>query len=128
MKEVVWVGSSREGLKAFPDEAQDDAGFALYWAQRGERHPSAMPLKGFGGAGVLEIVTGFDSNTYRTVYTVRLETAIYVLHAFQKKSTRGIATSRRDIELIKARLARALEMEAERVARRQDHQEQERQK
>jgi len=89
-------------------------------AQQGERHPSAKPLKGFGGASILEIVTAADGDTYRTVYTVRLETAIYVLHAFQKKSTRGIATSRGDIDLIKARLVRAREMDAERVARRQE--------
>ena len=115
-REVVWVGSLKQGLKAFPAEGQDVMGFALYWAQRGERYPSAKPLKGFKSAGVLEIVEDFDSDTYRTVYTVRLRTAVYVLHAFQKKSTRGIATPRRDDEMNKARLALAEKNEARRLA------------
>jgi phage-related protein len=117
MKDVEWVGSSLDDLKAFPNDVQGDVGFALYQAQCGGRHPDAKPLKGFGGATTLEIVTNYDSDAYRTVYTVRLETAVYVLHAFQKKSTRGIATPRRDMDLIRARLAEAMAMDAERTAR-----------
>jgi phage-related protein len=82
---------------------------ALYLAQRGGRHAQAKPLKGFGGAGVLEIVEDHDGNTYRVVYTVKLAAAVYVLHAFQKKSTRGIATPQHELELIKQRLKAATE-------------------
>jgi phage-related protein len=84
-----------------------DIGQALYAAQQGETDPSAKPLKGFGGGSVLEIVAGYNSNTWRGVYTVRYSEAIYVLHAFQKKSKSGIATSKRDFDLIHRRLAEA---------------------
>jgi phage-related protein len=106
-KPVVWIGSSLEDLKEFPEEVQGEMGYALYLAQTGKKHISAKPLKGFGGAGVVEIVTNFDSDTYRSVYTVKLAGVIYVLHAFQKKSKRGIATPKQDIALIKERLQRA---------------------
>ncbi len=82
-------------------------GQALFEAQRGTKHLDARPLKGFGGAGVLEVVEDHDGDTYRAVYTVRLAGIVYVLHAFQKKSKRGIATSRRDLELIRSRLRTA---------------------
>ncbi|WP_103973304.1 type II toxin-antitoxin system RelE/ParE family toxin [Methylovulum psychrotolerans] len=82
-------------------------GYALHWAQRGGKSPAAKPLQGFGGAGVLEIVDDFDGNTYRAVYTVRFAQAVYALHVFQKKSPKGIATPKQDIELVKARLKRA---------------------
>jgi phage-related protein len=78
----------------------------LYLAQTGEKHPDAKPLRGFGGAGVLEVVEDFDGDTYRAVYTVRFADAVYVLHVFQKKSKHGIATPRRDLELIRTRLQR----------------------
>ena len=84
-----------------------DLGQALYAAQRGETDPAAKPLKGFGGARVMEIVDRHDTNTYRAVYTAQFEEAIYVLHAFQKKSTRGIATPKHEIALIRRRLADA---------------------
>ena len=109
MKPVQWIGSSREDLKSFPKEARRDIGFALEAAQAGEKHPSAKPLKGFGGAGVLEIVENFHSDTYRAVYTVRFAELVYVLHAFKKKSKAGIETPKQEIELIKARLKRANE-------------------
>jgi phage-related protein len=99
-----------DDLRAFPDEVKGMVGFALRLAQAGGKHPSAMPLEGFGGAGVLEIVADFDGSTYRAVYTVRLKHGVYALHAFQKKSTQGIKTSKRDIELIEQRL-RAAEAE-----------------
>jgi phage-related protein len=91
-------------------------GYALYVAQCGLKHEDAKPLKGFGGAGVLEIVQYFDGNSYRAVYTVRFVERVYALHAFQKKSKRGIATSRADIDLINARLRRAELMHAEWLA------------
>lgn len=106
-KPVVWIGSSLDNLKEFPEEVQGEIGYALYLAQTEKKHILAKPLKGFGGAGVLEIVTNFDSDTYRAVYTVKLAGVVYVLHAFQKKSKRGITTPKKDIDLIKERLKKA---------------------
>src|SRR5438552_13728120 len=107
VKPVRWVGSSRRDLKAFPKAVRRDIGQALYAAQLGEEYPSVKALKGFGGRAVLEISTADQSGTYRAVYTVRFADAIYVLHAFQKKSKKGIATPRKEIELIRQRLAAA---------------------
>jgi phage-related protein len=101
---VYWVGSSKDDLSAFPDPVKEVMGFALYQAQAGEKHGAAKPLKGFGGAGVLEIVEDHDGETYRGVYTVKFSNAIYVLHAFQKKSRKGIATPKADIDLIRKNL------------------------
>jgi phage-related protein len=109
-KPLVWIGSSRKDLKAFPEEVQDVFGYALHVAQMGGKHPDAKPLKGFGGAGVLEIVDDHQGDAYRAVYTVKLREIVYVLHAFQKKSTIGIATRKEDIELIKQRLRQAQEL------------------
>ncbi|AFY99197.1 type II toxin-antitoxin system RelE/ParE family toxin [Calothrix sp. PCC 6303] len=92
LKPVEWIGSSLDDLKEFPEEVQQVMGYALYLAQCGEKHDSAKPLKGFKGAGVLEIVEDFDTNTYRAVYTVKIADVIYVLHVFQKKSKHGIRT------------------------------------
>jgi phage-related protein len=108
-KPVEWVGRSLEDLKEFPEDVRQVMGYALYLAQCSEKHPSAKPLKGFKGAGVLEVVEDFDGDTYRAVYTVKLAGVVYVLHAFQKKSKQGIATPKQDIELIEARLKRAKE-------------------
>ena len=107
LKPVRWVGSSRRDLKTFPRSVQRHVGQALYAAQSGEEYPTVKSLKGFGGRSVLEIVADDEGDTYRTVYTVRFHDAIYVLHAFQKKSKKGIATPQREIELIKQRLAAA---------------------
>jgi phage-related protein len=104
IKSVVWVGPTRKELKAFPRPVQRAFGVALYAAQIGETPLDAKPLKGFGGAGVLEMVEDHRGDTYRAVYTVRFATRIYVLHVFQKKSKRGIATPQKDIELVRARL------------------------
>ncbi len=103
-KPLEWVASSRADLKAFPPEVQDSMGYALFQAQEGGKHPRAKPLRGFGGAGVLEIAEDYDGDTYRAVYTVKFADVVYVLHAFQKKAKRRIATPRNEIELIKARL------------------------
>lgn len=106
LKPVEWVGSSREDLKRFPGTVQDRVGFGLYQAQLGRKHRDAKPLKGFG-SGVLEVVARYDGDTYRAVYAVRFAAAVYVLHAFQKKARRGIATPKPDIELIRRRMATA---------------------
>ena len=94
-------------LRAFPEEVRHVVGFALYVAQTGGKHVCSKPLRGFGGAGVLEVVADHAGDTYRAVYTVRFGDAVYVLHAFQKKSKRGIATPAREIELVRRRLAEA---------------------
>lgn len=90
-----------------PAEVKTDVGYALHYAQVGKKHDNAKPLRGFGGSGVLEIVEDFDKKTYRAVYTVKFEKAIYVLHVFQKKSTKGIATPKQELDLIRTRLRQA---------------------
>ncbi len=107
LKPVSWIGSSYKDFRAFPDPAQDAMGYALHRAQGGAKHESAKPLKGFGGAGVLEIVADDVGDTFRAVYTVKFATAIYVLHAFQKKSKVGIKTPTEDLDLIRRRLTAA---------------------
>lgn len=109
IKPVVWIGASRQDLRKLPGDVQDVFGYALYLAQSGKKHPSAKPLKGFGGASVLEVVEDYRGDTYRAVYTVKFAEAVYVLHVFQKKAVHGIATPRREIEMIGERLKRALE-------------------
>ena len=113
LKPVSWIASSLKDLRGFPEEVQKDMGFALYEAQKGNKHVDAKPLKGFSGAGVLEVVDNHDGDTYRAVYTVRFAEAVYVLHCFQKKSKSGIATPQQDLDLIKARLKVAEEMHTE---------------
>ena len=110
-KEIRWMGDSLETLKGFPEDVKDMIGHALRQAQRGLKHPSVKPLKGFRGGGVLEVVEDHDGDAYRAVYTVKIANKIYVLHAFKKKSAKGISTPRRHIELIKARYNRAEELE-----------------
>ena len=113
LKPVEWIGSSLSDLKDFPDEVQEVVGYALYVAQCGDKHPSAKPLKGFKGSGVVEVVDDFDGDTYRAVYTIKFADVVYVLHSFQKKSKQGIATPKQDMDLIEARLKRAKEHYAE---------------
>lgn len=109
IKKLNFVGSFQEDIKTFPEEVRLDIGYALFVAQRGKKSEAAKPLRGFGGAGVLEIVDNFDGNTYRAVYTVKFPNALYVLHCFQKKAKHGIKTSQQDINLIKQRLRTAEE-------------------
>lgn len=90
-----------------PDEVQDTFGYALHLAQTGSKHPDAKPLKGFGSAGVLEVVESQAGSTYRAVYTVKIAGVVYVLHCFQKKSTSGIATPKPDMDLVRERLKAA---------------------
>jgi len=109
VKELIWIGSSLEDLKEFPEDVQDVIGYALHIAQMGGKHYDAKPLGGdpaFRGGGVLEVVDDDDGDTYRAVYTVRYREVVYVLHCFQK-SKRGIATPQQDIERIKRRLKAA---------------------
>ena len=106
-KPVRWVGSSRRDLKTFPRPVRRHIGQALYAAQCGEEYPSVKPLKGFGGRTVLEIAAPHEGDAYRAVYTVRFQDAVYVLHAFQKKAKKGIATPQKEIELVRQRLAAA---------------------
>jgi phage-related protein len=112
-KPVVWVASSRKDLRKFPKSVRQMIGQALFDAQTGGKHPDAKPLKGFGGAGVLEIVESDDGSTYRAVYTIKFAGVVYVLHAFQKKSKRGIKTPPEEIEKVKSRLKEAAKHHAE---------------
>lgn len=101
------MASSRDDVRSFPEDVQAAIGYALYLAQRGGRPLHSKPLKGFGGASVVEILEDHDGDTYRAVYTVKFAGVVYVLHAFQKKSTKGISTPRHDLDLIRSRLAMA---------------------
>ncbi len=107
MKKVYWMGSSQKEIRSFPREVRQEIGFSIEIAQNGRKALNAVPLVGFNGAGVLEVISNGEGGTFRTVYTVRFDDVIYVLHAFQKKSKTGIATSKKDINLIKERLATA---------------------
>jgi phage-related protein len=112
-RKLRWVGDSRKVLAEFPADVRYEIGTALRWAQEGVKHPFAKPLAGFGDAQVLEICDNYDTDTYRTVYTVRFKDAIYVLHAFQKKSKKGMATPKQEIELVRKRLTWAKEISAQ---------------
>lgn len=104
MKRLFWMGSSREDLKEFPDEVQNEMGHGLYLAQMGERHNHAKTLSGMGSAKIIEIRETDRSGTFRIVYTIEMADCIFVLHAFQKKSKIGIATPRQEVDLIRRRL------------------------
>ena len=113
LKPLYWVGSSKRHLQALPETVVDVFGYALYLAQIGKKHDQAKPLKGFGSAGVLEVVEDWDGQTYRAIYTVRFAAAVFVLHVFQKKSKRGAATPKGDINLIRQRLKTAEQLAKE---------------
>ena len=106
-KPVAWIGAAYDELMDLPAEVRRKVGYALHFAQAGAKHDTCKPLKGFKGAGVLEVVENYDGDTYRAVYTVKFADVVYVLHCFQKKSTKGIATPRQTMELIKKRLQQA---------------------
>jgi len=110
---VVWMGRSRRDLKDMPVQVRREVGQALYWAKKGTKHPAAKPLRG-ELSGVMEIVSDHDGETFRAVYTTKLAGVLYVLHAFQKKSTSGIATPKKEIEVIKSRLADARDLHRQR--------------
>jgi phage-related protein len=107
MKPAEFIASALDDISAMPDEVKRVFGFAIRLAQRGEKHPDAKPLKGFGGAGVLEVVEDYDGDTYRAIYAVKFASIVYVLDVFQKKSKRGNKTAKHDIERIKLRLKMA---------------------
>jgi phage-related protein len=106
-KPLRWVGSSLKDLKSFPPEVRSVVGYALYAAQNGNIDPAAKPMKGFGDASVIEIIAPFAGDTWRAIYTVRFQGAVYVLHAFQKKSKSGASTPKKEINLVHQRLAAA---------------------
>jgi phage-related protein len=112
VKELIWIGSARRDMRALPKGVRRAFGVALWAVQTGETPPIAKPLRGFGGAGVLELIENDEGGTYRAVYAVRYATAVYVLHVFQKKSKRGKATPQQEIDLIDKRLRRAAELHA----------------
>ena len=103
-KPLEWIGSSHKDLMALPSDVRQLFGYALSLAQVGDQHDAAKVLKGFGGAGVIEVVEDDVGGTYRAVYTVKFKEAVFVLHCFQKKSKRGIATPKEDMDIIRARL------------------------
>lgn len=105
-KPLLWVGSAKRDLLAFPEPVKDELGIALSVAQFGGKHPKAKPWKG-EGAGIFEVVENYHGDAYRAVYVVRFERAVYVLHAFQKKSPTGIKTAKSDVDLIAQRLHQA---------------------
>lgn len=109
-KLIVWIGSSLDELSDFPDEIKRTMGYGLHLAQIGQKPLNAKPLRGFGGATVLEIIDEDPSGTYRAVYTVKYKDVIFVLHAFQKKSKQGIKTPKAEIDLIESRLKQAQEI------------------
>jgi phage-related protein len=108
-KPVYWIGNSLKELKKFPDDVKDVMGYAIHLAQIGQKHYKAKVLRGFQGAGIVEMLDDYNTDTYRTVYAVRYAGAVYVLHAFQKKSKTGIETGQQDIDLVNKRLALAEE-------------------
>lgn len=103
IKPLIWVASTKSDLISLPGDVQDEIGHALFLAQKGEKSEKAKPFKGFGSAAVLEIVENDAGGTFRAVYTVKFKEAVAVLHVFQKKSKKGIATPKQDVELIKSR-------------------------
>ena len=107
MKRLLWIGSSKEDLKDFPDEVQDEMGHGLYLAQMGDRHKHAKTLSGLGNAKIIELKENDRSGTYRLVYTVEMAEFIFVLHSFQKKSKTGKETPKQEIDLVKRRLKEA---------------------
>lgn len=119
VKELGWVSSSKKDLMDFPLDIRKEMGHALYVAQQGGKYKDAKPLKGFGGASVLEVVQNDGNGTYRTMYTVQFEEVVYVLHAFQKKSKTGIKTTKQDMNLVEKRLAVAQQMHKEWLTRQQ---------
>jgi phage-related protein len=110
-KPLIWIGDTLQRIQGFPEDVQDEIGYALFQAQTGKKHIKAKPLTGLG-AGILEVVSDHRGDTFRAVYTIKLTGRVYVLHAFQKKSKTGIATPKSEIDMVKQRLKRAMELHA----------------
>jgi len=109
-KQIIWIGSSKKDLMALSEDVIDVIGYALHYAQAGNKHDDAKVLKGFHGATVIEIIADDKAGTYRAVYTVKYKEVVFVLHVFQKKSKSGIATPKKEMELVEARLKQAEEI------------------
>jgi phage-related protein len=109
-KPIVWIGSSKKDLMTLSEDVIDVVGYALYYAQMGNKHDDAKVLRGFHGASVIEIIADDQAGTYRAVYTVKYKEVIFVLHVFQKRSKSGIATPKKEMELVDARLKQAEEI------------------
>ncbi len=107
MRRIEWMGSRLDDLIAMPEAVRSEFGHGLYLAQIGERHLNAKPFD-----ASIELIERYDGDTYRCVYNIRIDDDLYVLHAFQKKSTRGIAVPRHDRETIDARLKAAKQLAA----------------
>lgn len=114
LKPITWMGDSKSVIQDLPDEVKDEMGTALLWAQRGGKHAAAKPMKG-NLQGVTEIVSDYDGDTFRAVYTTRIGHEIYVLHVFKKKSKKGKATPKPDLDLIAHRLKAAKLLHAENI-------------
>lgn len=112
-KPIIWMGSSKKYLRELPKEVRQDIGVALLWAQQGRKHSAAKPMKG-GLREVTEIVSDFDGDTFRAMYTTRIGSEVYVLHAFQKKSKKGAATPQHELDVIESRLKAAKQLHAHR--------------
>lgn len=112
-KPIIWMGSSKKDLREFPKEVRQDIGVALHWAEQGRVHSTAKPMKG-SLRDVTEIVSDFDGDTFRAMYTTRIGDEVYVLHAFQKKSKKGIATPQHELDVIEGRLKAARQVHAHR--------------
>ncbi len=106
LRPLEWIASSKSDLKGFPARVRQEIGYSLYHAQVGTKHRLAKPLRGLG-TGVLEMISDHRGDTFRAVYTVRFRAAVYVLHAFQKKAKRGIATPKREMDVLRRRLKQA---------------------
>lgn len=113
-KSLIWLGDSKKALRSFPDEVKDEMGYALHLAQSGKKHLNVKPFKIPSEFGVYEMISNFDTNTYRAVYAVKIDDCIYVLDAFQKKSKKGIKTPKSEVDRIKQRLAAAKQYSKER--------------
>lgn len=117
-KPITWMGSSKKDLRAFPQEVRREVGTALFWAEHGQLHPAAKPMKG-NLREVTEIVSDYEGDTFRAMYTTRIGDEVYVLHAFQKKSKKGVATPQHELDVIQGRLKAARQLHARRASGRQ---------
>ncbi len=115
-RDVYWIGQSKDDLKGFPEDVQRAMGYALWAAQNDERHPDAARMTG-ELRGVMEVRANFDGETYRTMYTLKLEDSVYVLHAFQKRAKKGRATPKHELDLVRQRLRQARQHHQETHAR-----------
>lgn len=117
-KPITWMGSSKKDLRGFPAEVRREIGTALFWAEQGQLHPAAKFMKG-NLREVTEIVSNYEGDAFRAMYTMRIGDEVYVLHAFQKKSKKGIATPQHELDVIEGRLKAARQLHTRRASGRQ---------